>query len=67
MSNNNDETKNKGKVERVLNQTVEARRELQHLELKKWDRGQLTPRQCIENILEIEKIIFFNNRKVPRG
>ena len=67
MSSNDNEGKNKVKVDRVLNETVEGRRHLQHLELQKWDRGQLTGRQCIENILEIEKLIFFNNRKVPRG
>jgi len=67
MSNNNDEGKNKGKVDKVLSETIAHRRALQLKQLKLWDAGRSTSRQCIENILDIEKLIFFNNRKRPDG
>jgi hypothetical protein len=63
MSNNNDEGKNKGKVAAVLDETSKQRYRLQHEELRKWDRGVTTARQCIDNILDIQKIVFFNRRK----
>lgn len=67
MSNDNNEGKNKVKVDKILTETIMRRRAMQLQELKIWDAGRSTSRQCIENILDIEKIIFFNNRGVPNG
>ena len=55
---------NKNKLAKtIVENTIEQRRELQYKELKKWDSGQITGLEAIENILEIDKIIFFNLRE----
>ena len=55
---------NKNKLAKtIVENTIEQRRELQFKELKKWDAGQTTGLEAIENILEIDKIIFFNLRE----
>ena len=55
---------NKNKLAKtIVENTIEQRRELQYKELKKWDAGQITGLEAIENILEIDKIVFFNLRE----
>ena len=44
----------------VMHRVVEKRRELQHQVLKDWDKGSLTARECIERILDLEKIIVLD-------
>jgi hypothetical protein len=51
---------------RVLDEAVYDRRRQQYEELKKWDLGHTTGLQCIENIIELEKIIFLGNKLKQR-
>lgn len=50
-------------VKTIVDNTIEKRRELQFQEMKKWDSGKITGIEAIENILEIEKLIFFNMKE----
>lgn len=45
----------------LLDKSTLERRHRQYEELKKWDLGHTTGLQCIENIIELEKIIFVGN------
>ena len=61
-----DKTKTgKGAKEKVLSETEVRRRNLQYQELRNYYYGKTTARECIEKILNIEKIIFFDRR--PNG
>lgn len=42
---------------KILDSAIEKRRDLQSNILFEWDKGKLTHRQCIERILDLEKII----------
>ena len=50
-------------VKTIVDNTIEQRRELQFKEMKRWDSGQITGIEAIENILQIEKLIFFNMKE----
>ena len=50
----NDRIKTK---EKILENAIERRRQLQTNTLYEWDKGKLTHRQCIEKILDLEKLI----------
>ena len=50
-------------VKTIVDNTIEQRRELQFKEIKRWDSGQITGIEAIENILQIEKLIFFNMKE----
>ena len=52
---------NRVKKTELLDQSTIERRNRQFEELKKWDLGHTTGMQCIENIIELEKIIFIGN------
>ena len=45
---------------KVLDSAIEVRRKMQYEALLQWDRGSVSPRQCIEKILELEKIIYID-------
>ena len=60
-----DKTKIDREKEKLLNDSTERRRDLQYRHLRDYVYGKVTGRQCIENILEAEKIIFFDRR--PNG
>lgn len=47
---------------KILDEATLDRRRQQYEELKKWDMGRTTGLQCIENIIELEKIIFLGNK-----
>jgi hypothetical protein len=50
------------KAKRVLEEATKERRLRQYSEMKKWDVGKITGIECIENIIELEKIIFIGNK-----
>ena len=52
-----DDKKKKIKKTLVLNRAVELRRSMQLEALLQWDRGFSTSRECIEKVVELEKII----------
>lgn len=41
--------------------SLEERRQRQFLQLKNWDMGKITGVQCIENIVNLEKIVFLGD------
>ena len=47
---------------KIIDAATQDRRRQQYEELKKWDMGVTTGLQCIENIIELEKIIFIGNK-----
>lgn len=47
---------------KILDEATLDRRRQQYEELKKWDMGRTTGLQCIENIIELEKIIFLGSK-----
>jgi hypothetical protein len=52
---------NRVKKTELLDRSTLERRNRQYEELKKWDLGHTTGLQCIESIIELEKIIFIGN------
>lgn len=50
-------------VKTIVDNTIEKRRDLQFEEMKRWDSGKITGIEAIENILQIEKLIFFNMKE----
>lgn len=56
MSNSNTEKKSE-----IKNNAVNRRRFMQYQAMLEWDRGFTTPHECIEKILELEKVLFLNN------
>lgn len=50
------------KARQVLEEATKERRLRQYSEMKKWDIGKITGIECIENIIELEKIIFIGNK-----
>ena len=53
---------NNTKAQRVLEEATRERRLRQYSEMKKWDIGKITGIECIENIIELEKIVFIGNK-----
>lgn len=47
---------------KILDDATRERRVYQYEELRKWDMGKTTGLQCIESIIELEKIIFIGNK-----
>lgn len=53
---------NNTKARKVLEEATKERRLRQYSEMKKWDIGKITGIECIENIIELEKIVFIGNK-----
>lgn len=49
-------------IKQINDKSVEERRNRQYLQLKAWDLGKITPLQCIEAIVNLEKIIFLGDQ-----
>lgn len=49
-------------VQEIHERCIEERRNRQLNILKKWDMGKLTGRQCIESIIELEKMLYIGNQ-----
>jgi len=49
----------------ILTKALQERRKMQHQALLNWDKGLITARKCIEDIIDLEKIIKIDriNRK----
>ena len=47
--------------------SLEARRERQYSVLKDWDQSKMTGRQCIERIVDLEKIIYIDNHELRKN
>ena len=45
----------------LVKNSTEVRRMQQYTVLKKWDLGKITANQCIENILDLEKVIYIGD------
>ena len=58
MSNSPD----KELIEKIQKMNIEERRQRQFMQLKAWDLGKSTPLECIEAIINLEKIIFLGNK-----
>ena len=56
---------NKNATQIVKNST-EVRRIKQYGVLKLWDAGRITANQCIDNILELEKVVFVGDNFRPK-
>ena len=44
----------------------EKRRELQYMIMKQWSAGKMTGRDCLEQIISLEKIIFLDEKTIKR-
>ena len=53
---------NKKLAKEIVKNSIEIRRELQYEEMCKWDRQEITGVEAIENIVNIEKVIWLNAR-----
>ena len=49
-------------IAKIQHRSIEERRQRQYLQLKAWDLGKTTPNQCIEAIVDLEKIIFLGDQ-----
>ncbi len=54
------------RVENVHKRMINQRREMQYKVLVQWDRGKISGIDCIEQILELEKIIPFT-KEIIKG
>ena len=44
----------------VSNRALDIRRKMQYEALLQWDRGYYSARECIEKIIELEKLIYID-------
>ena len=45
-------------AKQVQERSLHERRQRQFIQLKNWDAGKISGTQCIENIVNLEKIVF---------
>ena len=62
----NDDPNHKKKVKQMQKLSLEARRERQYSILKDWDQSKMTGRQCIERIVDLEKIIYIDSHELRK-
>lgn len=48
------------RVKEIKERSTDRRRELQYKVLKDWDMGKLTGLDCIQRIIDLEKIVPLN-------
>ena len=55
------------KARDIVKRSTEVRRLQQYNVLKTWDLGRITANQCIEGILDLEKVIYVgDNFRTPQ-
>ena len=45
----------------LLKLSIEARRKYQHESMKRWSKGLTTGRECIEEVLALENVIYLDD------
>lgn len=46
----------------LLKLSIETRRQYQHDSMKRWSKGLTTGRECIEEVLALEKVIYLDDK-----
>ena len=54
------------KAKKLLNYAIKERRLRQYNQIKRWDKGIISAEECIENIVELDKLIALDMDSIRR-